>query len=70
MTLSWSAAEAEPGDDVVLRVAAEEPASLVGVLVVDKATKKRGAHNDITKDGVSSNTSDRFPEQAEPQIGD
>lgn len=44
----------EPGDEVVLRVTAKEPASLVGVLVVDKATKRRGSHHDFTQDSVRS----------------
>lgn len=44
----------EPGDEVVLRVTAEEPASLVGVLVVDEATKRRGSHDDLTQDSVRS----------------
>lgn len=43
----------EPGDEVVLRVTAEEPASLVGLLVADKATKWGGSHNDLTEDSVS-----------------
>lgn len=42
----------EPGDEVTLRVAVAEPASLVGILVVDKATQWAGSQNDITKDTV------------------
>lgn len=53
VSLSWSDTEAEPGDGVVLRVTAAEPASLVGVLVVDKAAKRGGSYNDISKDSVS-----------------
>lgn len=53
VSLSWSDTEAEPGDDVALRVTAAEPASLVAVLVVDKATKREGSHHDINKDSVS-----------------
>lgn len=53
VSLSWSNTEAEPGDEVVLRVTTEEPASLVGVLVVDKAAKRGGSYNDISKDSVS-----------------
>lgn len=45
---------AEPGDEVVLRVTVEEPASLVGVLVVDEATESRGSHDDLTQDSVRS----------------
>lgn len=43
----------EPGDEVVLKVTAEEPASLVGVLVLDEAAKWGGSHNDLTRDSVS-----------------
>lgn len=53
VSLSWSNTEVEPGDEVVLRVTAAEPASLVAVLVVDKATKRKGSHHDISKDSVS-----------------
>lgn len=52
VSLSWSQWEVEPGDDVTLRVEVMEPASLVGVLVVDKTTKWAGHHNDITMDVV------------------
>lgn len=52
MSLSWSQWEVEPGDDVTLKVEVVEPASLVGILVVDKATKWAGSHNDITMDVV------------------
>lgn len=41
-----------PGEEVTLRVKVAEPASLVGILVVDKATKSVGSHNDITKETV------------------
>lgn len=43
----------EPGAEVTLKVTAEEPASLVGVLVVDKATKWEGSPNDLAQDSVS-----------------
>lgn len=52
VSLSWSQWEVEPGDDVTLKVEVMEPASLVGVLVVGKATKWAGSHNDITMDAV------------------
>lgn len=42
----------EPGDDVTLRVEVAKPASLVGILVVDQATKWAGSHNDITMEAV------------------
>lgn len=51
--LSWSHTVAEPGDEVALRVIAEEPASVVGVLVVDKATKGRDSHMELSEDSVS-----------------
>lgn len=53
VSLSWSDTEVEPGDDVALRVTAAEPASLVAVLVVDKAAMWEGSHHDINKDSVS-----------------
>ncbi|XP_029705401.1 CD109 antigen [Takifugu rubripes] len=52
VSLSWSDTEVEPGEDVALRVTAAEPASLVAVLVVDKATKREGSHHNINKDSV------------------
>lgn len=52
VSLSWSQREVEPGDDVTLRVEVAESASLVGVLVVDEATKWAGSHNDITMEAV------------------
>lgn len=44
---------AEPGEEVALRVIAEEPASVVGVLVVDKATQWKDSHMDLSEDSVS-----------------
>lgn len=41
-----------PADEVALRVKVAEPGSLVGILVVDKATKWAGSQNDITKETV------------------
>uniref|UniRef100_A0A4W6FTI1 CD109 molecule n=1 Tax=Lates calcarifer TaxID=8187 RepID=A0A4W6FTI1_LATCA len=41
-----------PGDMATLKVAVAEPGSLVGILVVDKATQLKGSHNDITKERV------------------
>ncbi|XP_039980771.1 CD109 antigen isoform X2 [Xiphias gladius] len=52
VSLSWSSATRKPGDEVTLRVAATEPGSLVGILVVDKAAQRTGSHNDITKERV------------------
>lgn len=42
----------EPGDEVTLRVDVAEPDSLVGILVVDKATQLAGSQHDITKNTV------------------
>lgn len=52
VSLSWSRQEVEPDEDVTLRMEVVEPASLVAVLVVDKATKWAGSQNDITIDAV------------------
>ncbi|KAA8582937.1 hypothetical protein FQN60_015483 [Etheostoma spectabile] len=52
VSLSWSDTTRRPADEVTLRVAVSEPASLVGILVVDKATKWKSSHNDITKETV------------------
>lgn len=52
VSLSWSSTMMRPGNNVTLEVAVAEPASLVGILVVDKATKWAGSHNDISKESV------------------
>ncbi|XP_051264948.1 CD109 antigen isoform X1 [Dicentrarchus labrax] len=52
VSLSWSNTKRRPADKVTLKVAVAEPASLVGILVVDKATQWAGSHNDITKEMV------------------
>ncbi|XP_070782389.1 CD109 antigen [Enoplosus armatus] len=52
VSLSWSSTMRRPADEVTLRVSAAEPGSLVGILVVDKATQGAGSHNDITKETV------------------
>lgn len=52
MSLSWSDTERRPGEEVTLGVKVAEPGSLVGILVVDKATHLMGYDNDITKDRV------------------
>lgn len=52
MSLSWSEDRARPADEVSLKVSVAEPGSLVGILVVDKATRWPRSHNDITKDMV------------------
>uniref|UniRef100_A0A3Q3XBM7 CD109 molecule n=1 Tax=Mola mola TaxID=94237 RepID=A0A3Q3XBM7_MOLML len=52
VNVSWSSEVSKPGDEVTLRVDVAEPASLVGILVVDKATQWAGSKNDITKNTV------------------
>ncbi|XP_062266931.1 CD109 antigen isoform X1 [Platichthys flesus] len=52
VSLSWSQAVTQPGGEVTLRVGVAEPGSLVGILVVDKATRGGGSDNDITKTRV------------------
>ncbi|XP_026185360.1 CD109 antigen [Mastacembelus armatus] len=47
VSLSWSNTTKRPADKVTLRVAVEEPGSLVGILVTEK-----GSHNDITEKRV------------------
>ncbi|KAM7395893.1 hypothetical protein PAMA_007252 [Pampus argenteus] len=52
VSLSWSESTRRPAEEVTLKVKVAEPGSLVGILVVDKATRWAGSHNDITKDTV------------------
>ncbi|XP_071388366.1 CD109 antigen [Centroberyx affinis] len=52
VSVSWSEARKKPAEEVSLRVSVAEPGSLVGILVVDKATHQAGSRNDITKDTV------------------
>uniref|UniRef100_A0A667Y5Q2 CD109 molecule n=1 Tax=Myripristis murdjan TaxID=586833 RepID=A0A667Y5Q2_9TELE len=52
VSLSWSEADRKPAEPVSLRVSVAEPGSLVGILVVDKAARLNGSHNDITKETV------------------
>ncbi|XP_053193438.1 CD109 antigen, partial [Scomber japonicus] len=52
VSLSWSEPTRRPADEVTLRVKVAEPGSLVGILVVDKATKWMASHNDITPEMV------------------
>ncbi|KAM6906749.1 CD109 antigen [Lycodopsis pacificus] len=49
VSLSWSDATRRPGEEVTLRVTVAEPAALVAILVVDKATEWKGSSNDITE---------------------
>ncbi|XP_047243439.1 CD109 antigen isoform X2 [Girardinichthys multiradiatus] len=48
VSLSWSSDTLKPAEDVTLQVSVAEPGSLVGILVVDKATRWAGSQNDIT----------------------
>lgn len=52
VSLNWSKGTVRPTDEVTLNVSVSEPGSLVGILVVDKATRRPEAHNDLTKDMV------------------
>ncbi|KAM9840307.1 CD109 antigen [Aulostomus maculatus] len=52
VSLHWSDAVRRPAEEVTLRVSVTEPGSLVGILVVDKATQWAGSYNDITKETV------------------
>ncbi|XP_042247389.1 CD109 antigen [Thunnus maccoyii] len=52
VSLSWSELTRRPAEEVTLKVKVAEPSSLVGILVVDKATQWAGSHNDITKETV------------------
>ncbi|XP_030626734.1 CD109 antigen [Chanos chanos] len=52
VSLSWSHGTAQPADGVSLSVSVSEPGSLVGIMVVDKATKSSGTDNDITEKRV------------------
>ncbi|XP_054618543.1 CD109 antigen [Dunckerocampus dactyliophorus] len=49
VSLSWSEPKTRPGNEVTLRVSVEEPGSLVGILVQDKAAHWAGPHYDMTK---------------------
>ncbi|XP_036406063.1 CD109 antigen [Megalops cyprinoides] len=50
VSLSWSQPTAKPAEEVALTVSVQEPGSLVGILVVDKATKATENDNDITEE--------------------
>ncbi|XP_048063984.1 CD109 antigen isoform X2 [Megalobrama amblycephala] len=52
VSLSWNQDRAEPADSVSLSVSVSEPGSLVGVLVVDKATMDSNKDNGITEKKV------------------
>nr|XP_057942118.1 CD109 antigen isoform X2 [Doryrhamphus excisus] len=50
VSLKWSEPKTRPGSEVTLTVSVEEPGSLVGILVQDKATEWAGPYYDMTKD--------------------
>lgn len=52
VSLSWSEARVKPAEGVSLKVSVAEPGSLVGILVVDKATRSSQSNNDITREMV------------------
>ncbi|KAG7460634.1 hypothetical protein MATL_G00200810 [Megalops atlanticus] len=52
VSLSWSQPTAKPAEEVALMVSVQEPGSLVGILVVDKATQGSENDNDITEEEV------------------
>ena len=52
VSLSWSEARVRPAGGVSLKVSVAEPGSLVGILVVDKATRSSQSNNDITRETV------------------
>ncbi|XP_063078470.1 CD109 antigen [Engraulis encrasicolus] len=52
VSLQWSQPMVKPGEEVSLEVSVAEENSMVGILVVDKATRQPGADNDITKKKV------------------
>ncbi|XP_062324493.1 CD109 antigen isoform X2 [Osmerus eperlanus] len=52
VSLSWSEARVKPAGGVSLKVSVAEPGSLVGILVVDKATRSSQSNNDITREMV------------------
>ncbi|XP_035986277.1 CD109 antigen [Fundulus heteroclitus] len=52
VSLRWSSDKVKPAEKVALQVSVAEPGSLVGILVVDKATRWAGSHNDISMETV------------------
>ncbi|XP_025998933.1 CD109 antigen isoform X3 [Astatotilapia calliptera] len=52
VSLSWSSVVKRPAETVTLNVSVLEPNSVVGILVVDKATQWAGSDNDITTETV------------------
>uniref|UniRef100_H2MS57 CD109 molecule n=1 Tax=Oryzias latipes TaxID=8090 RepID=H2MS57_ORYLA len=52
VSLSWSSSPRKPAEDVTLKVSVAEPGSLVGLLVVDRATQGANTDNDIHEETV------------------
>uniref|UniRef100_A0A3Q2QMA5 CD109 molecule n=1 Tax=Fundulus heteroclitus TaxID=8078 RepID=A0A3Q2QMA5_FUNHE len=65
VSLRWSSDRVKPAEKVALQVSVAEPGSLVGILVVDKATRWAGSHNDISMETVRT-TARRLAETAFP----
>ncbi|XP_069462357.1 CD109 antigen-like [Ambystoma mexicanum] len=58
ISLSWSKAVARPSEEVSLTMIAQEPNSLIGLLVADKSVKLLGDRNDITANKVTQELND------------
>lgn len=52
MFVSWAKEQAEPAENVSLSISVAEPRSLVGILVVDKASQDSDRSNDFTEKRV------------------
>ncbi|XP_060773998.1 CD109 antigen [Neoarius graeffei] len=52
VSVSWSKEPAEPAENVSLSISVAEPRSLVGILVVDKASQDSNRSNDFTEKRV------------------
>ncbi|KAM4632857.1 CD109 antigen [Polymixia lowei] len=65
VSVSWSQGSVRPADQVSLSVSVAEPGSLVGILVVDKATRSARSHSDITTETVLEEMADYSVEKEE-----
>ncbi|XP_042565902.1 CD109 antigen [Clupea harengus] len=52
VSLQWGRDTVSPGEEVTLEVSVSEPGSVLGILVVDRATHQPEDDNDITEDEV------------------
>ncbi|XP_055088357.1 CD109 antigen [Periophthalmus magnuspinnatus] len=66
VSLKWSNNTLKPHEVATLRASVLEPHSLVGILVVDMATMRDSAHNDITKHQVLQEMGKLDPLQKDP----